>query len=356
MAPPPLWPNLGLPGGGGSPEKGRLRANMAARLEIINLRKRIGRDEIVRGVSLDARPGEIFGFLGPNGSGKTTTIRMILRLIRPTAGTILVDGKDIRTKAGRDTPIGSLIDPPGLFPYLTARQHLVQIGKLLGLDEMRIEADRILDEVDLVHAANKPARAFSQGMKRRLAVGIAMVGSPNLTILDEPTSGLDPLGILEIRGILRRIVADGKRTVFVSSHLLSEMETECHRIALLSQGELVGLGSVEELLSGEKPVFEAETSDDAKARDLLAAKLPNGGAPRLENKRVLAPIDARDDVPALVKALVAGGVNVYSARARRVTLEEYFVAKTGGSRRREIDQARLAPVAAADSEKEESAA
>jgi ABC-type multidrug transport system ATPase subunit len=138
---------------------------------------------------------------------------------------------------GRDIHVGSLIDPPGLFPYLTARQHLEQIGRLLGLSEKQIGAEAILDEVDLLGAADKPARQFSQGMKRRLAVGVALVGTPGLVILDEPTAGLDPLGIREIREILRRVVASGKRSVFVSSHLLSEMETECHRIALLSRGD-----------------------------------------------------------------------------------------------------------------------
>jgi ABC-2 type transport system ATP-binding protein len=303
---------------------------MTARLALDNVQKRIGRDLIVRGVSLDVQPGQIFGFLGPNGSGKTTTIRMILRLIRPTGGRVFVEGQDVHSRAGRNVHLGAQIDPPGLLPYLTGRQHLEMVGHLLGVEDMRRRADEILDLIDLHHAAHKAVGKYSSGMKRKLGVGMTLVGDPNLIVLDEPTAGLDPLGIREVRDIIRHVVAGGRRSVFVSSHLLSEIETECHRIALLNAGELVGLGTIEELLGGERPVAEFETDDPERADAVLADTAGRGEVTR-EAGRVIVRVARRSDIAPLVEKLVAAGLSVLGARFRRISLEEFFVAKTSGS-------------------------
>lgn len=304
---------------------------MPARLELQDVSKRIGRDEIVRGVSLDVRPGEIFGFLGPNGSGKTTTIRMILRLIRPTGGRVLVEGLDVHTRAGRNVHLGAQIDPPGLYPYLTGRQHLEFTARLLGVADPRRCADAILDEVDLRHAADKAAGKYSSGMRRKLGVGMTLIGDPNLIVLDEPTAGLDPLGIREVRDIIRRVVADGRRSVFVSSHLLSEIETECTRFALLHEGRVVGLGTIEELLGGERPVVEIEADDPERCESVLREAAPAAGDVVRENRRVVVRVAGREEIPAMVARLVGAGLGVSGVRFRRVALEEYFVAKTGGA-------------------------
>ena len=202
------------------------------------------------GLDLFVPEGGVFGFLGPNGSGKTTTIRCLLGLVRPTGGRAHVLGKD----AVRDLPqvigrVGSIVETPLLFPRFSARRNLELLARMYGIERSRI--DQTLETVGLATRARDKVRTYSLGMRQRLAIAAALLKDPDLLILDEPANGLDPAGIKEVRELLRRLGSQGK-TVFVSSHILAEIAQTCDRVAILSRGRCVAAGSVDDILSGAR--------------------------------------------------------------------------------------------------------
>ena len=224
-------------GEGGTPSAAPSLAHRYV-LETRNLTKRFGRgagtQTAVDGVSLHVAKGRVYGLLGPNGAGKSTTLKMVCGMLRPTCGQILVDGHPWT----RDDlySIGSLIEQPPLYPNLTARENLRVRTTLLGIPEKRI--DEVLEAVDLTNTGSKRAGRFSMGMKQRLGIALALVASPRLIILDEPTNGLDPIGIEELRGLIRSFPARGI-TPIVSSHILSEVAHVADDIAIICEGRLV---------------------------------------------------------------------------------------------------------------------
>lgn len=217
-------------------------------LQTDDLSKNFGSVTAVQSVNLRVQQGEVFGFLGPNGAGKTTTIGMVLGLIHPTAGRItLFDQPITPSQNGALKQVGSLVGAPSLIPYLTARENLELVAKLHdGVDDGRIR--EVLELVGLTDAAERKVAGFSTGMKQRLGLGVALLHRPSLIILDEPTNGLDPAGMREVRTLIRQLADDGI-TIFLSSHLLHEVEQVCDRIAVIRQGEIVAQGVVEELLN-----------------------------------------------------------------------------------------------------------
>src|SRR5216684_2860945 len=214
-----------------------------------NLSKHYGNRLAVNNLNLEVRRGEIFGFLGPNGAGKTTTIRMALGLIAPTSGSVEILGRDVATHRANVLPrVGALVETPALYLYLSGRDNLRAVASVLGgVPKARIDA--VLELVGLSARQKDRVRTYSLGMKQRLGVAMALLQDPDVLILDEPANGLDPAGIVEMRDLMHRLSAEGK-TVFISSHLLTEVQQICTRVAIINLGKLVTESTIEELTSG----------------------------------------------------------------------------------------------------------
>ena len=221
------------------------------------LSKAFGMHVAVTDLNLQVMPGDIFGFLGPNGSGKTTTIRMLLGLIRPTAGTIHLFGQEYSRHLSQLLPrIGAIVETPVFYPYLSGLDNLRVLALRSGIPAGRVchaRLDEVLTLIDLSARAKDSYRKYSLGMKQRLALGAALLTDPELILLDEPTNGLDPSGVHEMRELIRRLPQTGK-TVFLSSHLLSEIQLVCNRVAILSKGRLLHQSTVQELLQRESQI------------------------------------------------------------------------------------------------------
>jgi ABC-2 type transport system ATP-binding protein len=211
-------------------------------LRLLDLRKKYGRHAALDGVSIHVRPGDCYGFLGHNGAGKTTALRIALGLIRPDSGRILVEGFDaVRHPRETRARQGGLIETPGFYPWMSGRSNLVHLAGLSGLSRRdgRREADRLLDVVGLSSSGDRAAGGYSQGMRQRLGIAQALLGDPSLILLDEPLNGLDPEGIEEMRRLLVHLVREDGRTVLLSSHQLSEVAGICNRVGILRQGKVL---------------------------------------------------------------------------------------------------------------------
>src|ERR1051325_10763356 len=217
------------------------------------LTKVIGQRTIVDNASFELRHGEVFGFLGPNGAGKTTTIRMLVGLIRPTAGRVTICGHDLRRdfeKAMRC--VGCIVENPDLYRFMTGRENLEHIARMLRVPHSEIP--RVAELVALEHRLDQRVGTYSLGMRQRLGIAQALLGDPQLLILDEPANGLDPAGIREIRTLLRRLAEERGMAVFVSSHLLAEVELMCDRVAILHKGKILRSGNVRDLIAKRRVV------------------------------------------------------------------------------------------------------
>jgi ABC-2 type transport system ATP-binding protein len=289
-----------------------------------NLTKIIGERTIVDDVSFELRPGEVFGFLGPNGAGKTTTIRMLVGLIKPTRGHVTVCGYDLRRdfeKALRC--IGCIVENPDLYRFMTGRENLEHFARMLGVAKTEIE--RVASLVNLAHRLDQRVGTYSLGMRQRLGIAQAMLGSPRVLILDEPANGLDPAGIREIRELLRGLAAERGLAVFVSSHLLAEIELTADRVAIIHKGRILRSGPVRDLISSQK-MMELRVGDVVRANEVLRAR---GIEATTTDDILLAPLDEAD-TPPVIAALAQQGIDVYHARERVQTLEEMFLDVTGG--------------------------
>jgi ABC-type multidrug transport system ATPase subunit len=294
-------------------------------IETDRLTKRYGRVLAVDDLSLRVAAGGVFGLLGPNGSGKTTTMAMLLGLVRPTSGAIHLFGDP---KAGVHGPslrrIGAIVESPAFYPYLSGRANL-RYFQAIGAHGGPDEVERLLKLVDLSDAAERPFRTYSLGMKQRLGIACALLGDPEVVFLDEPTNGLDPAGVAEVRELIRGL-GRGGRTVLLSSHLLSEVQQVADSVAILSRGHLVAQGGVEELLQGQGAV-RLKTTDDARALQILAA-LPPVAEVRAEDDALIARMPP-EQAWELTRALAAEGVFIVEMAPVRASLERYFLEVTG---------------------------
>ena len=298
-------------------------------IETQGLTKRLGDAAVVDKLDLEVPRGSVYGFLGPNGSGKTTTIRMLLGLIWPSAGSYRVLGESMPAGNAEVLPqVGALIEGPAFYPWLSGRQNLKRIDAA-GTDGRRsTRADRIADaltRVGLSAAANKRFRAYSLGMKQRLGLAAALLRPRSLLILDEPTNGMDPQGTREIRNLVRELAGEGS-TVFLSSHLLSEVEQLCTHVGIISVGKMVAQGSVEELRGRGEAMLRVETDDAssaAKVLDRLGLE-----AITVTGEVVSAQLDGQRPEECN-RELVLAGVGVRSLTTDRRSLEDAFVALTG---------------------------
>src|SRR6478736_3340923 len=239
-------------------------------LRAIALSKAYGKRLAVDHLDLQVDRGELFGFLGPNGAGKTTTIRMALGLIAPTNGSVEILGLEVRHNRSKILPrVGALVENPALYGYLSGRNNLRAFGDLLGgVSTKRV--DEVLEIVSLKGREKDKVKTYAMGMKQRLGLAVALLNNPDLLILDEPANGLDPAGIVEMRDLLRSLAAEGK-TVFVSSHVLSEVQQICTRVAIINNGRLVTESTVEELTQTDG-VYAVKVRQPAEALALVKAQ------------------------------------------------------------------------------------
>ena len=291
--------------------------------------KRFGEQAAVDGIDLEVPRGAVYGVLGPNGSGKTTTIRMLLGLVLPTAGDVDLLGAPMPDASSRVLPrVGSLVEGPAFHPYLSGRANLTRLDaadRFADPATSRQRIDAALDRVGLLHAARKRYRAYSLGMRQRLAIAAALLQPRDLLVLDEPTNGLDPQGTREVRSLISSLADEGA-TVLVSSHLLSEVEQVCTHLGIMRSGRLVAQGDIGSVRGGARPVVEVTTGMPAEA----AAVLSRLGLVdvRVADGTVLA--DGSGVEPeAVVAALVGAGVGVRGFAVRTPSLEDLFVALTG---------------------------
>ncbi|GAQ66259.1 ABC transporter ATP-binding protein [Streptomyces scabiei] len=283
--------------------------------------------------------GSVFGFLGPNGSGKTTTIRMLMGLIEPTSGTARVLGLPMPRSTRTVLPhVGALIEGPALYGFLSGRDNLLRYDSADPTADPRTRSARVaaaLDRVGLAAAAGKKAKAYSLGMKQRLGLAAALLQPRRLLVLDEPTNGLDPQGMREIRSLVRELASDGT-TVFLSSHLLDEIEQVCTHAAVMARGRLVVQGPVTDLAAGARGRLVVTTPDTADAARVLKEQgvgdvvvTEDEGAGGGGGRVTAEPPPPGRDLAELTAALVTAGVRVRGLALERASLEDAFVALTG---------------------------
>jgi ABC-2 type transport system ATP-binding protein len=307
-------------------------------VETHGLSKRFGELTAVDRVDLRVPRGSAFGYLGPNGAGKTTLIRMLLGLIRPSAGEISLLGLALPQQRQRAlVRIGAIVEEPRFHPHLTGRQNLWAIAAAREPAAHR-RIDPALERVGLGGRGDDRVGSYSLGMRQRLGIAACLLADPELLILDEPMNGLDPAGMLEFRGMIRHFVEEG-RTVVLSSHLLDEVEKTCDTVAIVDHGRIVVQGSIAELaLQGERRLIVA-TGDDQRARPLLLAQ-PAVDAVHSGNGALLLELDPGGPVEqtaaAIAEQLVAAGIPLYRLAAEQQTLEQRFLQVTsrlGGEKR-----------------------
>ncbi|ACQ78625.1 ABC transporter related [Beutenbergia cavernae DSM 12333] len=293
------------------------------------LTKRYGDRIAVDDLTMEVPARRVTGFVGPNGAGKTTTIRMLLGLVRPTAGSAQILGHPLAEPAAYLRRVGSLVDGPAFYPHLTGRDNLRVLGRLAGRTS-RIE--RVLDVTGLSRRAGDPVAAYSLGMRQRLAIAAALLPSPDLVILDEPANGLDPSGIREIRRLLRDLADDGT-TVLVSSHQLAELEQVCDHVVLLHEGRLRFQGALTDLLLRHHARVLARPEDPAQL-DALARIAGDDGWQLQVDQGVLAGDSPRRSPAELNRLAHAHGITLAELSSRPPTLEEiFFVLTQGGAER-----------------------
>jgi ABC-2 type transport system ATP-binding protein len=290
-------------------------------IETESLTKRYGETTAVEALGLRVRRGEVYGFLGPNGAGKTTTLRMLLGLVRPTAGSASVLGAPAGERLAR---IGSMVEAPAFYPYLSGRDNLRVLAGHAGVARERI--DVVLDEVRLLDRAGDRVSGYSLGMKQRLGVAAALLKDPELLILDEPTNGLDPAGMAEMRSLIRSL-GQGERTVVLSSHLMGEVEQISDRVGVIRSGRLVAEGTVDELRGQTGLRVRAQPQE--QALELLTAF---EGVEHVAREDGALAVTADPALAAdLNRTLVSAGIAVSELTTQRSSLEDVFFALTEGA-------------------------
>lgn len=293
-------------------------------IEIKNLSKHFKDLKAVDNLNINVFRGDVFGFLGPNGAGKSTTIRMLLTLIKPNSGSIKIFGKDLfRERLSILRNVGAIVEKPDFYGYLPAYKNLEILGKISG---HKISQKRIMEVLELVGLAERyksKVKTFSHGMKQRLGIAQALLHDPDLIILDEPTTGLDPMGMKEIRDLIIHLSRDQKKTVFLSSHILYEVEQVANRMIIINKGTARVEGSVKDLLNATNLSVTFEVNEIEKSISLISA---SNWSEKLKSKagNKLEFTIGNNEIALLNKYLVENGIDVYSIIPTR-SLEEYFL-------------------------------
>ncbi len=297
-------------------------------LSIKHVSKHLGRRKILSDITLDVKEGEIFGFLGPNGSGKTTTIKLILGLLRMESGEISICGHD-NVKEFEDAMrcVGGIIENPEMYKYLTGRENLEQYARMYP-DLPRERIDEVIRLVRMESRIDDKIAKYSLGMRQRLGIAQAVLHSPRLLILDEPTNGLDPAGIKELRDVLKTLSREQGVAVFVSSHMLSELQLMCDRVGIIDRGVTVGYRSLDAdgmIEETDASHYTLETPDGDKAAELLRQGTLCTG---VGYDGVLSFDAMHDNVPEIVSLLCREGVRVYGLAKHKKSLEDTFLEMT----------------------------
>ena len=299
-------------------------------LEIKNVSKSFGRTKIIDNLTFSVNSGEIFGFLGPNGAGKTTTMKMVLGLIPFSEGDICINGYSIKKyfeKAMQN--VGGIVENPDLYEYMTGYENLKLVARIYKVDKKRI--DEIVEIVGLKEKIKLKVKKYSLGMKQRMSVALALIRNPKLLVLDEPTNGLDPVAIHELRDLLKDLAHNRGVCVFVSSHLLSEVELMCDRVGILDKGRLLKIEDLKNITEIKDKnencaIYKIITSDNKKAKDILV----NNGYSVKDEKEALEVSIKKDKIDLLINIMLSNGITVYEFSIKKATLEEEYLNVTGG--------------------------
>ena len=293
-------------------------------IETKNLSYFFGDQKVLDEVSINVCPGSIYGFLGPNGAGKTTTIKILLNLLHSPLKNVFLFGEELGSKRIEIlSKIGSLIEQPAIYAHLSGRENLVNRARLLQVSLKKVE--EILRLVDLHESADKKAGKYSLGMKQRLGIGLALLADPQLLILDEPTNGLDPNGIIEVRLLLQKLVKDHGKTVFISSHLLSEVEKMITHVGIINRGKLLFQGTLKDLQEINKSQVSIISDNLSESVNLLVNK---GYSAEIVSETIRIPFSTQDDIARITALLVNNNHKVYSISQTKQNLEDLFISIT----------------------------
>jgi ABC-type multidrug transport system ATPase subunit len=298
--------------------------NIAIRTE--NLSKTFGRGnkavDAVKNLDLTIESGQVYGFLGPNGAGKSTTIRMIVDLVRPTRGTAYLFGESVREHRELLRRVSAMVETPGFYGFLSARDNLEILARTANeYDASRV--DQLLEQAGLTESADRRVSEYSTGMKQRLGVVSTILSDPDLIVLDEPTNGLDPIGIQEMRGFIRSLVETENKTVFLSSHILHEVEQVCDRVAIINNGECVQEGAVSELVGRAQHGLRLQAIPIEAAASVIRERWP------VTIEGIWLRVSASpEEAPAMVRRLVDQEIDVKQVIVKQQTLEELFLEAT----------------------------
>ena len=291
-------------------------------IQVAHLSKAFAEVKAVDDLSFSVKEGEVYGFLGQNGAGKSTTIRMLLSLVKPGSGSIHMFGKDLKDHRKLILRnIGAIIEKPDLYKYLTAYENLKIMSRLSGLQPDKKDLMDQLQRTGIADRAHSRVKTFSQGMKQRLGIACALIHKPELIILDEPTNGLDPQGIAEVRNLILHLSREEKKTIFVSSHLLSEIELVADSMLIIDKGRKIAEGRVSDLLNPADTLVQVITDDDQTASDLLSQSA--WGKYMQEGKPITFRMH-KNDIPDLTRFLVEKNISVFSIKPKH-SLEDYFL-------------------------------
>ncbi|NBO69287.1 MAG: ABC transporter ATP-binding protein [Bacteroidetes bacterium] len=297
-------------------------------IEIRSLCKTFGQFRAVDNLDITVNQGDIYGFLGPNGAGKSTTIRMLLSLISPTSGNISVFGHSLLTHRNQIlSGIGAIVEKPDFYLYLTAEQNINILAKLHGIDLGIKEIHRALDQVGLLDRAKSKVKTFSYGMKQRLGIAQALIHNPQLIILDEPTNGLDPVGVKEIRELILKLRSEQDKTIFLSSHILPEVELIANRMVIINKGSAVIEGSVNELLNSGMLTVNFSIDNIEKTKEVLRdSQFESSVLGFSEDSKLYIKL-SKERITDCTSFLVDHGIGIDGISSTR-SLEEYFLSIT----------------------------
>lgn len=295
-------------------------------LEVNDLKKSLGKREIIKGISFNIKSGEIFGFLGPNGAGKTTTIRMLVGLIKPTSGEIKICGHDL----AKDTSdalreVGAVVENPELYKYLSGRENLMQIARIRKVSKEDVED--IIRLVGLEDRIDDKVKKYSLGMKQRLGLAASLLSKPKLLILDEPTNGLDPSGILDFREVVKNAAKERGMAVFISSHILSEVQHLCDKVAFINQGIIKAIEEINidtHSMNTDKDIICIVCNDDKNKIEKEISKLTYVSSCRINDKGIQVILDV-NSTPKLIKYLVNNDYSIEEIYKERKGLEQRYM-------------------------------
>jgi ABC-type multidrug transport system, ATPase component len=300
-------------------------------LEVKEVYKSLGKREIIKGISFSVKEGEIFGFLGPNGAGKTTTIRMLVGLIAPSKGNISIVGHDIsKEKELALSHVGAVVENPEMYTYLSGRENLMQIARIRKIPKEYVE--EVISVVNLSDRIDDKVRKYSLGMKQRLGLASALLSKPKLLILDEPTNGLDPTGILDFREIVRRAAKEMNTAVFVSSHILSEVQELCDTVAFINNGKIQAVESITGgIVKNDTESLMLITREAKNTLSLLEEMDTVKSVVQDDNTfNILA---ASDSSPEIISKLVQNGIEIKEIFKKHKELEERYMELVEGGKR-----------------------